>query len=717
MSTVVTPTDPHTADPPTTPPTSAARPSGGSGMLAALSGAVALGAVAAAALGPLDSVAEAARAVAVALVAVAVVDGTRLRARRGDQHLLSLFAIAVSGLFAAIHLIEGSAGPRRGWNEPADIAATALVAAIITLGFLSLVAQPDGRLGAGRRFAAVCGTVVAAAAALASLAWPGAATALMVSCAALLAAGGFASVSTRVRRAGPAIRRRLLLVVVAAAAGVEALVVLSLLDILVRWPRRLDAAAWIVVAVAAAVSLLHPSRHIRSGLDRLASGLVAAVAITVVVGGAYVAIVVGMLGNLERHDRSVLALSLAAAAGAAALILPTRRWASRLTRGLAMGEAPGSIAALRGFPSRMTRAVPMDELLQQLVELARDAFGLRSAEMWQLRDGRLEVTATVPHRSRPPVAVTPAQLPALSRSGLAGGSFVELWLPGLADGRSAADLRVTPVLHAGELLGVLALEFEPEADALRPSDETIVVELARQVGLALHNVELDNALQASLDDVRAANDELRRSRARIVAAGDAERRKLERNLHDGAQQHLVALAVNLRLVRDIVADDPDGAGEMLGMLADSVKDTIEELRALAHGIYPPLLVDSGLGEALRAAASRSPLDVEVEAAGVGRQSAEVEAAIYFCCLEAMQNAAKHAPESHVVLRIVEDDERVSFRVADDGPGFDPATAVAGHGYTNMSDRLGAIGGEVTWASAPGQGSTISGWVPAAPTGR
>jgi signal transduction histidine kinase len=364
----------------------------------------------------------------------------------------------------------------------------------------------------------------------------------------------------------------------------------------------------------------------------------------------------------------------------------------------------------------MARAVPMDELLQQLVELARDAFGLRSAEMWQLRDGHLEVTATVPHRTRPAVAVTAAQRPALSRSGLAGGSFVELWLPGLADGRSAADLRVTPVLHAGELLGVLALEFEPEADTLRSGDETIVVELARQVGLALHNVELDNALQASLDELRGANDELRRSRARIVAAGDAERRKLERNLHDGAQQHLVALAVNLRLVRDIVADDPDGAGEMLGMLADSVKDTIEELRALAHGIYPPLLVDSGLGEALRAAASRSPLDVEVEAT-VSRQSAEVEAAIYFCCLEAMQNAAKHAPDSHVALRIVEEDERVSFRVADDGPGFDPATAVAGHGYTNMSDRLGAIGGEVTWTSAPGQGSTISGWVPAAPTGR
>jgi signal transduction histidine kinase len=287
----------------------------------------------------------------------------------------------------------------------------------------------------------------------------------------------------------------------------------------------------------------------------------------------------------------------------------------------------------------------------------------------------------------------------------------------LADVLVYKKIRVAPVLHAGELLGVLALELDDDAAGLRPSDETTVVELARQVGLALHNVELDNALQASLDEVRAANDELRQSRARIVAAGDAERRKLERNLHDGAQQHLVALAVNLRLVRDIVSEDAEGASEMLGMLADSVKDTIEELRALAHGIYPPLLVDSGLGEALRAAAGRSPLPVEVEANDIGRHSAEVEAAVYFCCLEALQNAAKHAPESHVVVHLDDHDGRVSFEVSDDGPGFDLATATAGHGYTNMSDRLGAIGGTVTWESSPGNGATISGWVPAAPTSR
>jgi len=238
-------------------------------------------------------------------------------------------------------------------------------------------------------------------------------------------------------------------------------------------------------------------------------------------------------------------------------------------------------------------------------------------------------------------------------------------------------------------------------------------DLVRQVALALHNVNLDSALQASLDDVRRYAGELQASRARIVATGDAERRKIERNLHDGAQQHLVALAVNLRLVRDLVGENPDAA-EMLEMLADSVKDTIQELRDLAHGIYPPLLMDSGLPEALRAAAARSPLDISVDVE-VGRYPTEVEAAVYFCCLEAMQNAAKHAPDAHVAVKVWEDGEspRLRFTVADDGPGFDVAVATAGHGYVNMSDRLGAIGGDVEWTSAPGAGATVAGSVPVA----
>jgi signal transduction histidine kinase len=224
-------------------------------------------------------------------------------------------------------------------------------------------------------------------------------------------------------------------------------------------------------------------------------------------------------------------------------------------------------------------------------------------------------------------------------------------------------------------------------------------------------VQLDSALQATLDEVRRQAEELRASRARIVATADAERRKIERNLHDGAQQHLVALAVNLRLVRDVVADDPEAAVEMLEALAGEVKDTIQELRDLAHGIYPPLLLDSGLVDALRAAASRSPLAVDVVADGIGRYPAEVEAAVYFCCLEALQNAAKHAPEANVVIALHEESGGLLFTVTDDGPGFAADAVGKGHGFINMSDRLGAIGGSVRWESEPGEGATVRGSIP------
>ncbi len=238
-------------------------------------------------------------------------------------------------------------------------------------------------------------------------------------------------------------------------------------------------------------------------------------------------------------------------------------------------------------------------------------------------------------------------------------------------------------------------------------------ELARQVALALHNMQLDSALQASLDELRLANEELRASRARIVAAGDAERRKLERNLHDGAQQHLVALAVKLRLAKDAVDDDPPGAIELIDDLRTDLQDAIQDLRSLAHGIFPPLLVSGGLTEALPAAASRSALPTTVQAEGVGRYPAELETAVYFCCLEALQNAGKHAGEgAKATVRLWEERGVLHFEVADTGAGFDfSGPAAKGHGFVNMADRLGAIDGVLTVDSAPGRGTRIAGRIP------
>ena len=241
--------------------------------------------------------------------------------------------------------------------------------------------------------------------------------------------------------------------------------------------------------------------------------------------------------------------------------------------------------------------------------------------------------------------------------------------------------------------------------------------LATQLGET--NLQLDSALQESLRELQRRAEELQASRARVVAAADAERRRIERNLHDGAQQHLVALAVTVRLAQQLAATDPDRARDLLEQLGHDIQDAVQAMRDVAHGIYPPVLMDRGLVAALESAATRAPLLVEVVANGnMGRYPQEVEAAIYFCCVEALQNASKHAGEGAVASVTIGRDvggdgrEVVTFSVTDDGAGFDPAeTAAGGHGFVNMSDRLGAIGGTVDVDSEAGRGTRVSGTVP------
>ena len=374
-------------------------------------------------------------------------------------------------------------------------------------------------------------------------------------------------------------------------------------------------------------------------------------------------------------------------------------------------EAPDE--ALRTFGNRLTRAITMDELLLQLAESLRKTMALTSAEVYTGSDDVLERTVSVPDAGPRSLVITPRERPVVTRSGVSGTAWAAVWLPALLDGREKAQLRVTPVSHAGQLLGLIVIERPEAGDTFTEEDDRVLTELARQVGLALHNAQLDSALQNTLDELRAQAEALRESRARIVASGDAERRRLERNLHDGAQQNLVALAVSLRLARDVLAEEPETAAQMLDQLADDLKVTIQELRDLAHGIYPPLLADSGLGKALEAAASRSPQSVRVTATDLRRYSPDIEAAVYFCCLEALQNAAKHAPGATVDVRLWEQSGGLLFSVTDDGPGFNVATARGGHGHMNMADRLGAIGGTIRWQSEPGCGATVQGSIPLA----
>jgi signal transduction histidine kinase len=266
-------------------------------------------------------------------------------------------------------------------------------------------------------------------------------------------------------------------------------------------------------------------------------------------------------------------------------------------------------------------------------------------------------------------------------------------------------------------------EFGGLARGLNSTSERLATLFDEQRRLATRlgetNLELDSALQESLRELQRRAEELQASRARVVAAADAERRKIERNLHDGAQQHLVALAMMVRLAQQVAATDPERARDLLTQLGQGLKDAVQEMRDVAHGIYPPVLMDRGLVAALESAAARAPLPVEVVANGtMGRFPQEVEAAIYFCCVEALQNASKHAGEGAVATVTIGRDagadgsEAVMFSVTDDGAGFDPAeTAEPGHGFVNMSDRLGAIGGTVEVGSAPGRGTRVWGTVP------
>ncbi|HXZ69236.1 MAG TPA: ATP-binding protein, partial [Streptosporangiaceae bacterium] len=234
---------------------------------------------------------------------------------------------------------------------------------------------------------------------------------------------------------------------------------------------------------------------------------------------------------------------------------------------------------------------------------------------------------------------------------------------------------------------------------------------AQRAELTVHNAQLGSALQESLDGLRRQAAELQASRARIVAAADSERRRIERNLHDGAQ-HLTALAIRLRLAAELAG--PDGAlARNLEELSGEVGDATRELRDLAHGIYPPLLAERGLPAALAAAAGRSTLPTTVDAAALGRYPPEVEATVYFCCLEAIQNAGKHAgEEATITLRLRGDAGTLTFDVTDDGKGFDAQGRGLGAGFLNMADRLGALGGSLRVESAPQRGTTVSGTIPA-----
>jgi signal transduction histidine kinase len=240
-------------------------------------------------------------------------------------------------------------------------------------------------------------------------------------------------------------------------------------------------------------------------------------------------------------------------------------------------------------------------------------------------------------------------------------------------------------------------------DAALCEEQAFLEAVAAYSLVALRGLRLTEEVESSLR-------ELHDSRARIASSADAERRRIERNLHDGAQQRLVALRIQLELAEDLVQKDPESGVSKLHALGEEVGVALEEIRALAGGVYPSLLEERGLEEALRAATFKLPIPASLKSEGIGRYSPDVESAIYFCCLEAMQNASKHAAGANAISVSLGEDDVLWFSVRDDGAGFDDVASPPGAGLTNMRDRLAAVGGQLSVRSSAGAGTVVAGTV-------
>jgi signal transduction histidine kinase len=401
---------------------------------------------------------------------------------------------------------------------------------------------------------------------------------------------------------------------------------------------------------------------------------------------AVYAAIVGGIGALVQ-SRATTTLSFAAAAVVAALFQPVLGKARRIADRVVYGRRATPYELLAEFSDRVAETYADDDVLPRMARVVGEGIGASRADVWLKVDDRLRVSASWPADADrpPPVALGHDGLPSLPE----------------ADAAFAVE-------HQGELLGALAVAM-PASDPMDDAKSRLVADLASQAGLVLRNVRLAEDLRARFEDLKAAQK-------RIVTAQDEARRRLERNIHDGAQQQLVALSVKLRLAQGLVATDPSRAEVMLGDLQAETQSTLEDLRNLARGIYPPLLADQGIVVALESQARKAALPVAVTAAsGVGRYPQEAEAAAYFCSLEALQNTAKYAGASHADIRLGDEEGALTFEVADDGVGFDPASTTFGTGLQGMADRLAALDGTLEVRSVPGVGTTVVGRIPVTPS--
>jgi signal transduction histidine kinase len=453
---------------------------------------------------------------------------------------------------------------------------------------------------------------------------------------------------------------------------------------LVVW-QNLSLATLALIPVAIGIAVL---KYRLYDIDVVINKTIVFGALAAFIGAVYVTVVV-LLGAAIGATTTSPALSIAATAIVALLFEPVRVRVQRVANRFVYGDRATPYEVLSRFSDRIAGTYAPEDVMPRTARIIAEGTGAE-------RDGvGLRVGDTLYQRGAWPADHTAAPV-------VMGGEQ----LPGFPE--TAATV---PVRHGDELLGAVTIT-RPRGETLTPAEAALLDDLAGQAGLVLANVGLTAELQTRLDEIARRSQELRASRQRIVTTQDAERRRLERNIHDGAQQHLVALAVKLRLVRGMLAKDPMRAATMLGELRTEVDEAIETLSSLALGIYPPVLEERGIAAALESQVRGGSMPLVVESDGVDRQPIETEAAVYFCCLEAIQNASKYARASRIHVRLGHVGANLTFEVRDDGVGFDTAAARAGSGLQGMVDRLSALGGTVRIDSAPGQGTVVTGSVPA-----
>jgi signal transduction histidine kinase len=391
------------------------------------------------------------------------------------------------------------------------------------------------------------------------------------------------------------------------------------------------------------------------------------------VSGMVLLVIGGLVvGPLNESPDAALVAGIAIGALAWPLLRLSRRIADRIV----YGKRATPYEVLTQFSDRMAESYATDDVLPRMAAILGAGTGAKTVTIWLLVGNQLR-PATTWHPDGGRSDDHGEVVHAATLADLTGDVFV--------------------VRHQGEQLGAITASMHAN-DPMNPTKEKLVKDLAGQAGLVLRNVRLI--------------EELRASRRRLVAAQDAERRRLERNIHDGAQQQLVALQVKQRLVQGMIERDPAKALELMSQLQVDTTEALADLRDLARGIYPPLLADQGLGAALESQARKSPVPISVETDGVERYPQDVEAAVYFCALEALNNLSKYAGATQATVSLSQTDGTLTFAVSDDGVGFSVGERGSnGTGLQGMADRLDAIGGALEIRSAPGEGTTVLGRVP------